>query len=369
MTEQSDISHSNEDDISLKDLILKLKEFYTEIISHWRLIAIITLPIVLYMMYGAIKSKPKYPAVLTFTVNEDDGTSLGGMSGLLGQFGIGTVNSEYNLDKMLVLLKSRHITEKVLYYQDTLNGVNDFMGNHLITHLDSLGEWGKIKWYKRLFLPPSELIGYRFFQDSIQEFSLLDNMALKVLHKMLIGDPQFGGGLLNAYYSETSGILSISLAMKDEKIAISLINKYFEELSKYYIDNAIEKQKVTYDLVKLKHDSIYAELRTAEYQLADFKDRNLGIFTRKSELEEIRLENKIRILAAGLAKAVENLEVADFTLKNKTPFISVVDRPLSPIKYVRTSKFKTLIVSGFIGVLIGIVFVIIRKVFRDALRE
>jgi hypothetical protein len=367
MSEHSNPSHFENDEISLKELILKIKEFVHELFSHWGLIALICIPVVLYMMYDAFTKKPEYPTYLTFTVNKDDGASMGVMSGLLGQFGFGGVQSEFNLDKILDLLKSRKITERVIFHEETIYGNKDYLANHLINYLDTLNQWGYIKWYKRPFTPKSKLEGFRFTHDSIQNFNRIENLALKAIYTKMIGTPESDSRFLKASYEEMSGVLTMVLTLKDEQLTVPLLNKYFEELSKYYIDNSIEKQKVTYDLVKVKHDSIYTALRSTEYQLADFKDSNLGIFTKKSKLNEFRLENRIRILAAGLAKATENLEVADFTLKNKTPFIQVIDRPIFPIKSLKVSKFKTLIISGFLGVLIGMAFVILRKIYRDTM--
>ena len=73
------------------------------------------------------------------------------------------------------------------------------------------------------------------------------------------------------------------------------------------------------------------------------------------------------MLIAAVAKAMENLEVADFALQNKTPFIQEIDRPITPIKAEKKSVFRTFFISIFIGTFMAILFLVIRKIVKSAL--
>ena len=96
-------TYLEDDEITLKELILKIQEFYREVLKRWLLVILITLPVMGYMFYKAYKTPNTYPATLTFMVNEDK--AGGGLGGLAASFGLGGGGGEYNLEKILSLQK------------------------------------------------------------------------------------------------------------------------------------------------------------------------------------------------------------------------------------------------------------------------
>jgi uncharacterized protein involved in exopolysaccharide biosynthesis len=64
-------------------------------------------------------------------------------------------------------------------------------------------------------------------------------------------------------------------------------------------------------------------------------------------------------------EAVKNTEIAGFSLKNKTPFIRVIDSPLSPLAAVRPSLPRSLLIGILLGGLVGSIFVVGRMVWRN----
>lgn len=363
MTEQHYIQ---DDEITLKELILKIREFWKELWKFWWLIALITIPFVGYMVYKAVKAEKTYPATLTFMVNKDEGGSLGALSGILGTFGFGgsTTKGEYNLDKMLQLLKSRHITELAVMSEVTIDGQRDLLGNHVINNLDTLDKW--LREPSFLNKEPDKLIGFKFTPD--KKDSLRYNIAIKRLHGKLIGSSD-NPGMLTAGYNEESGILNISFPAEHEELAIALTNTYFERLATFYRDKTIEKQKSTYDLVKAKTDSIYMALQTTESQLANLIESSKGVFSAQERLKEQRLQREIQKLTIMYGESAKNQELADFSLKSSTPFIQVIDEPMSPIKAQSESLFKALILGGVLGVFVGALWVIGRKIYKDTMAQ
>ena len=57
-----------DDEITLKELILKVQEYWRELWKHWLLIALVAMPFVIYKIYIAYKTPVTYPAKLTFMV-------------------------------------------------------------------------------------------------------------------------------------------------------------------------------------------------------------------------------------------------------------------------------------------------------------
>lgn len=350
------------DEISLRDLILKIRSFIEEVIRYWYIPAVCILLTLAYQGYKYIKFEPTYPASITFSVDEDEGGSSSGITGILGQFGLGSVRpSRYNLDKILALSKSRRVIEHTLFGKISIDGKDDFLANHLIREYE-LSHPTQID-------GPSES-GFSFSHDSLPLFKREENEMLILLYNFIIGPPDNPKkALITADYNEDTNIMSINVSTTNEELSLALANRMFESLSEYYVNKAIEKQSKTLSVITAKKDSVLAVLKGTEYQLANFKDSHRGLLMRTDQISELRLQREISALSAMYAEVLKNTEVADFSLKNKMPFIQVIDVPLSPIQPTQISLLRKLLISILIGGIVGCVLVVGRKIFMDIMAE
>ena len=90
MVDQNNIPQINNDEISLKELVLKIKEWYQFLLTKWKLIVLAGIIGGLIGFTYAFFQKPTYKALLTFALEEEKsgGGGLGGALGLASQFGI-----------------------------------------------------------------------------------------------------------------------------------------------------------------------------------------------------------------------------------------------------------------------------------------
>ena len=352
-----------DDEISLKELILKLQEFWRELWRNWWVIVLVCIPFLAFFLYKHFTHIKTYTADLTFMVNEDEGGGgLGGVSSVLGSFGLGGgAAGEYNLEKMLSLLKSRKIVQEVLMQRDTLDGVDDLFANHLIRSQDLHKDWADMG-------EKVDLNGFLFTSTDISKFDIRENTALKYLHARLIGNAEKGMvSQLSSKISEDTGIMEISLNARNEQLSIDLIDALYVRLSDYYVSKSIEKQLKSYNIVASKADSLLGELRSSEYALANFMDTNRGLYNRKDQLQQYRLEAQVKMLGTAYAKVVEQKEIAEFSLNDQTPVVQIIDYPISPLEPSKSSLIKNIILSLLIGGFLGSGYVIAKKILHDAL--
>lgn len=367
MTKGAEIYH--DDEITLKELILKLKEFWDEL-WHFKFWIVVTgLFIGLYMGYSAYSSKPTYTAKQTFMVNNDEGGGImSGIGGILGSFGLGGGGGgKFNLDKILELSKSRRISQDVLFASIEIGNKEDFLANHIITYKDTIGEWGQKPFYK-FWGKESMLKDFRFTSDSLESFDINENSALKSIHGVLVGSEK-QAGLINTSYNEESGIMSISVTSENQNLSYFICKILYEKLSNYYVKKTIEKQMFTYKIIKSKYDSLELALSTTQFQLAKFEDKNQRLFSKVDKLKGLKINQEVQKLGLMYGEAAKNLEIADFSLKNKTPFVQEIDAPLLPIKGKKDSLVKGLVIGGFLGAFLCSLFIISRKIFRDTMAE
>ena len=346
----------HEDEISLRDLMIKVRRGIHEVLQHWKIPALCIALVVAWQLYAYFTFIPVYPAQITFSVDEEEGGSSAGLTGILGQFGLGSVRpSRYNLDKIMALSKSRRVIQNTLFSKLDMDGKNDFIANHLIREYD-LGH----------AIKTSNEGGFSFTHDSLPIFTGAENEMLITLYNVIIGPPEAPKeALMTADYNEDTNIMSIHVSTTNEALSLALAQRMFESLSDYYVTKAIEKQLKTYNVVSAKKDSVLAVLKATEYQLASFKDSHRGLLLRTDQLNELRLQREITALSAMYAEVLKNTEVADFSLKNKTPFIQVIDSPISPIYPTQISLPRKIAIGVILGGLIGCVIVIGRMIYKD----
>jgi hypothetical protein len=350
-----------DDEITLKELIEKILEFWREIWGKkWRII-VFMIPFILLFWYRAEKTEITYTAQLTYTLN--DGSSAGGaLSGILGSFGLGK-GGKLNLDKIVELSKSRNIQQKVLFEKvelDNFPGKSDYIANHIIAlkKLDELWTSKKKDWK-----------GFRFTHDSLARFSSDELKAFKMIFGHVIGGKKVKDNIFSNGFNEDTGILTISATTPDEQLAIIFCNLVYKELKNYYLINATKGNQTTFEFAKSKSDSIFTAMQAKEYELARFNDshRNLtepGLITRRKIIETELLK-----LKAMYAEVTKNRELADFTLSAGTPDIAIIDEPIPPLEPNAPSLIIELIKGALLGGLLALSFVIGRKIVLDAMKS
>jgi len=354
------INTIDEDEVTLKDLLFKIRDFFNEVLRHWLLVILITIPFVIFFIYKAISTPPTYTAKLTFMVNEDEGGGIGGAMAILSQFGFagGRGGGKYNMKKILDLSQSRKIIEQTLFDSLTLDGNTDLAANHLIHLYDYHEKWKENE---------TGLKDLTFSHNDISRFSRPENFAFLQLYRKIIGGENTIG-LYGKSLNEETGIMTLNAESLSEPMTIHLLNSIYQHLGDFYIKKSVEKQENTLKVVQLKVDSIKKELARIEYTLANFRDSNRGTFTQKAKLKEQQLTRNAQILGLLYGESLKNLEIADFSLKNKTPFIQVIDEPIAPIPPNVQSPILAIIIGSFIGGFIAVAFIVIRKIIRDALK-
>lgn len=362
-------SIDHDDEITLKELILKIKEYVVEVWYNWKIVLIFCLIFLTFFLYKYSKSDYEYNARLTFMINQTEGSALSGLGGILGQFGIGEKN-EFNKNKIMMLNKSRRIIENAIFEKVTINGKSDFLANHIIINQDTMGKWASIPFYMKLFTKPNPLKGFRFKHGEITKFSELENSAMKSIYQLISGkDDGSGSGIMSNGFDKESGIMHINTNTNNPELSIAITNKIFDNLSKFYIEKTIEKQKNTYNIIKAKTDSIFYLLQGKETGAAVSEDRNVASWGSTTKLPVRRFTRDIQKLTIMYGESLKNLEIADFALKNQMPFVQPIDRPILPLVPEKTSLLKSLIMGLFLGGFLGAVFIIARKIYREAMYD
>ena len=357
----SDLTNTKPDDISVKEIFLKIKEYLFYLKTKWIIILVVCLLGSTSGLIYALSKKPIYTADLTFALDEDKGSS-GGFAGALGlasTFGVdlggvsgGGIFSGVNL---IELMKSRTLIEKALLTPITVNNSEQSLATYYIEVNKLNKSWGENSELKNIeFKPFADRSKYTLQQDSI----------LGKLYEQITGTLDI---LSVSQRDKKSNIITIEVRSTDE-----LFSKYFAEsianvVSEYYIETKIRKAKYNYEVLQKQTDSIRNELNMAINDVAIANDNtyNLNPALNIKRTTSAKRQVDVQANTAILTQLVANLEMAKVTLRKETPLIQVIDKPILPLRKEKISKLYSLIIGGILAAFIYISIIIIRRSIQN----
>jgi hypothetical protein len=351
------------EEISSKEFILKMKEWFTFLKSKWKTIFLAVVIGGLFGLAVALLSKPNYIATLTFAMEEEKGGSGGGLSSALGlasSFGIdlgGTGGGgAFAVSNLSELMKSRLIVEKVLLSPVLINGKKITLAEYYIKINKLRKDWEKKPALKKIqFLPGDDRSKYTLQQDSI----------LQKIHKNLIDKDN----LSIMQKDKKVTILSIEVTSEDEQFSKIFCESIAKETSAFYIETKSKKARLNVNVLQRQVDSVRSELNGAITGVATETDNvyNLNPAFNIKGAPSKKKQIDVQANTAILTNLVVQLELAKITLRKETPLIQLIDKPILPLTKESFGKFKTLILGGFLAGFFMALYLIFGELFRKLL--
>ena len=343
------------DEIQLKDILIKLSEYKTYLFNKkFTIIAVSGLFFVLGIVF-AISSDSKYTAELTFVVEDQQqgGGALGAMSGMASQFGFdigGSSSTTFSQNNILEFLKSRGVVEAALMQNRKVNKTEDLLIEHYL-HLNKI----KDLWKADEDLSPVSFHGILTQNND----SVSGDIWMSIIEDELVVKLQ----------SDEANIINLSYTSVNDEFAKIFVEALIEQMSEMYVSHQTAQTNNTLSFLKNRADSVFMELEIAEEEFAKVKDINQRIVKASGRLKELQLMRRVEVLNTMYLEIVKNLELSKLTLLNQTPIIQIIDKPILPLE----QEFKSKTVLGLLGVFLGgflsFIFFIFRKLFKDALSE
>lgn len=345
------------DEISLKELIEKVKEWYFYLLLQWKTVLLAGfIGGILGLTYSLIK-KPVYTATLSFALeDEKSGGGLGGALGLASSFGFdlgGSGGGIFAGSNLIELFKSRKMIEQTLLTPVKVEGKTISLAEMYIQNENWRNKWdNKPKLKEIQFLPNPNRNYFTRVHDSI--FGVIYNNLSKS---------------------------SLSVVQKDKKIDITsidvsstyeLFSKYFcEALAKqvgdFYVATKTKKARANMAILQKQTDSIRGELNSAITGVAIANDNTFGLNPSLNvrRTPSVRRQVDVQANTAILTELVKQTELAKVTLRKETPLIQVIDRPILPLKKDRVGKAKGIMCGAFIAGIFIVLGLIVERIIKQ----
>ena len=344
------------DEITLKELLEKAKEWYSYLLSQWKIIVLAgVLGAALGLTYSIFK-KPIYTATLSFALEDEKG---GGMSGALGlatslglDLGGGSGGGAFSGANLTELFKSRSMVEQTLM-QPVVKGTDTIsLAELYIRTQEWRDEWEDKPKLKAIQFPP--MTKRKYFtreHDSImgEMYEDLSETSLTVVQK-----------------DKKISITTMDVKSEDEAFAKAFSETLAKQVSDFYVDTKSKKARMNMAILQHQTDSIRAELNGAITGVAVANDNTfmLNPALNVNRAPSAKRQVDVQANTAILTELVKQSELAKVTLRKETPLIQVIDRPILPLPNDRFGKVKGILLGFVLSGLIMILSLIVRKIYK-----
>jgi hypothetical protein len=347
------------DEISLKELLQKVKEWYVYLLSQWKIIVLAGIVgAALGLTYSFIK-KPIYTATLTFALEDDKGSGGGGLGGALGlasSFGIdlgGGGGSIFTGSNLTELFKSRTMVEQTLLTPVTVNGKVISLAEMYIQNNQWRESWKDNPKFKNVkFLPNTQRKYFTRVHDSILGviYQNLSKSSLSVAQK-----------------DKKVSIISMDVTSTNELFSLYFCEALAKQVGQFYVTTKSKKARMNMEILERQTDSIRAELNGAITGVAVANDNTfmLNPALNVKRAPSARRQVDVQANTAILTELVKQSEMAKVTLRKETPLIQVIDRPILPLSKERFGKAKGIVMGGFLAFFFMGLFLSMRRFLRE----
>lgn len=342
------------DEITLKELIEKAKEWYSYLLSQWKIIVLAgVLGAALGLTYSIFK-KPIYTATLSFALEDEKGGGMSGALGLASSLGLdlggGSGGGAFSGANLTELFKSRSMVEQTLM-QPVVKGTDTIsLAELYIRTQEWRDEWEDKPKLKAIQFPP--MTKRKYFtreHDSImgEMYEDLSETSLTVVQK-----------------DKKISITTMDVKSEDEAFAKAFSETLAKQVSDFYVATKSKKARMNMAILQHQTDSIRAELNGAITGVAVANDNTfmLNPALNVNRAPSAKRQVDVQANTAILTELVKQTELAKVTLRKETPLIQVIDRPILPLPKERLGKAKGILMGGILAGFL-IIFILVFKFF------
>lgn len=365
MSENTNVIIENkEDEVSLRELILNLRNWWRYLLSKWYIIvAFGLLGAVLGLGYAFMK-KPVYTATTTFVLEAGDkGGGLSQYAGLASMVGIdlgGGGGGLFQGENILELYKSRTMISKTLLSITDFEGRKQLLIDRYITYNKLREKWAKKPELRNISF--AENGQYKGARQQLIHDSII-SVIVKDIEKnyLTVGKPD-----------KKLNIIEVNVKAKDELFAKAFNEQIVQNVNEFYLQTKTKKSLENVAILQQKTDSVRAAMTGAIYQASGVLDATPNLNPTRQTQRMAPMQNAqagAEVNKAILGELVKNLELSKISLKKETPLIQVVDEPVLPLEKDNVGKLKTLIIGGVLGVFLISLILISRRYFKNIINE
>jgi capsule polysaccharide export protein KpsE/RkpR len=330
--QESTSSNQESDEITLKDIVLKIKLWWSIIWPQRTKIILPALAIgLMAAMYTKFISKPTYTASYQLFFEEDGGSMSSAMR-LASSFGLsmggsGATSSitvqEYltsrdNISKAMTMASGQGVMAE-RYYAYALYEDQEF----------------------------NEMFNANFGKNQRYTDSILSEITLEL-----------NEGFIAATLDEESGTVNFAINGYDEAFVYDLSKALISNTEDAFLDWKKKKGQSAVEAFQGKVDSLEIALDATLRRLGEYQDQNNSLISAVDKMEQMRLTIDMEALKVAYGEYIKGLEMSKADLMNLEPPFKYFDEPTYPLYKQKGSAVKAGIFGSVITSFLLVLFFI-----------
>ena len=360
-TEQNGTTINN-DEISLKELIVKAKEWWQYLLTKWVIILVFGLGGAVIGLITSLLTPPKYTAHLSFALVEKS-SGGGGLADLASSFGLSSMlggggSGAFSGDNLLEIMQSPHTIQQTLLSPVVYQGKKQNLVEVYIQFNELRKGWEKSAnpELKALIFPIGQTREtFTRTQDSV----------------------------MNGFYNEIIKSKSLSIARKDKKLSFvnvsftskdEVFSKLFEEKLMaetygFYKETRTAQSRANITMMQAKADSIKKLYDSSLYKSAGYSQVNINQALTYATVPKQKQESNSQLYYTVYTEVLKNLEALKLDLARETPIVQIIDTPRFPLEKERLGKAKAMATGGVLGGFLIMFYLLGAMFLKNALKE
>ena len=356
-------SNSQEEQVSVKDLFLKLKSISNVILEGWRIVLIGVSISVLYSIISDWMNykEPQYSATIVFNLEIGGGAAPGGdLAAMLGGGGGaisgGDLLSGSNFGS---IIKSKAIYERALMKEVEVYGKKMLFINYYKDSSDiSRKEWGG-----GLFSKPNDFaIDYHFTKKNPDDFSRVENVLIQTIYEKLLGQTTI-------IPMKGSSFTSLMALTNNEMLSKVWIETLMETTEDFYQEMKTKKTRLTLKFHEKRLDSLRTLVYSSDNRMANLQFNNTNVVDPTGPLRYQQLSRYNGLYVGQYQTELNAIDNLKSTLVNQTPLFTIVEPIRFPLVQFTVGIGNNITMSFLTGLILSIVFVVIRYFIRELTTE
>ena len=351
----------NADEISLKELMEKAKEWWQYLLSKWLIILIFGFGGAAIGLVVSLLTKPKYTAHLSFAMVEK---SAGGLADLASSFGLsgmmgGGSNGAFSGDNLLEIMQSPHTIEQTLLTPVVYQGRKQNLVEAYIQFNELREQWQKNDRNKEL-----QTLSFPVGQKR-ETFTRTQDSVMHGIYDQIIKS----NALTIARKDKKLSFVNVNFTSKDEVFSKLFEEKLMEETYKFYKDTKTAQSRANISMMQAKADSIRRLYESSLYRSAGYSQVNINPALQFAAVPKIKQENNAQLYATVYTEVLKNLETLKLDLARETPIVQIIDTPRFPLEKERLGKAKAMAMGGVLGGFLIVFYLLGAMYLKKALEE
>lgn len=333
----------SDDEITLKDIILKIQEWFSIVWPHKNGIIAFSLAIGLVAaLYTKFIAKPTYSASYQLFFEEEGGGMSGAMR-LASSFGfsLGGGGGSSSITVQEYLTSRDNVAQALVADLDNGRLIDRFYAEGMFEDKDFAVEFA------------SKFNTNQRFTDSI----------ITKVHKGLVEES------ISASMDEETGVVSFSVNGEQESFVYDLSNQLIANTEEAFMDWKKEKSQAAVDAFQGKVDSLELAIDATLRHLGEYSDQNNSLVSSVDKMKETRLMIDMEALKVAYGEYIKGLEMSKAELMNLEPPFKYFDAPTYPLNKEKGSAAKAgvfgSVITGFLLVLFFIGRVEAKNIMAD----